>query len=102
MSGSSSASSISIFFPAYNDEATIGSLVGDALAVLRTLTNDYEVIVVDDGSSDGTPALLREIARTEPRVAVIHHAVNQGYGGALRSGFSAARKELIFYTDGDG
>jgi len=102
MSDPGAASSISIFFPAYNDEATIGSLINVALAVLPTLTNDYEVIVIDDGSSDATPAVLREIARTEPRVKVIHHAVNQGYGGALRSGFNAAGKELIFYTDGDG
>ena len=96
------AASISVFFPAYNDEATIASLVGDALAVLPSLADDFEVIVVDDGSTDGTAAVLDELARTDPRVRVVRHESNRGYGGALRTGFASATKELVFYTDGDG
>jgi glycosyltransferase involved in cell wall biosynthesis len=96
------AEGISVFFPAYNDEATITGLVGDALAVLPSLASDFEVIVVDDGSTDRTPLLLDELARTDPRVRVIHHEANRGYGGALRTGFASATKELVFYTDGDG
>ncbi|HEV7892114.1 MAG TPA: glycosyltransferase family 2 protein [Pyrinomonadaceae bacterium] len=94
--------SISVFFPAYNDEATIAGLVGDALSVLPSLTDDFEVIVVDDGSTDGTAAVLDELARADGRVRVVHHESNRGYGGALRTGFACATKELVFYTDGDG
>jgi glycosyltransferase involved in cell wall biosynthesis len=96
------AEGISVFLPAYNDEATIAGLVGDALAVLPSLASDFEVIVVDDGSTDRTAALLDELARTDSRVRVIHHEANRGYGGALRTGFASATKELVFYTDGDG
>src|SRR6185503_15047555 len=93
---------ISVFFPAYNDEATIGTLVREALNVLPTLTDDFEVIVVDDGSTDGTRAQLDALAESEREVRVIHHSRNEGYGAALRSGFASAQKDLIFYTDGDG
>jgi glycosyltransferase involved in cell wall biosynthesis len=94
--------SISAFFPAYNDGGTIASMVISALITLRELTDDYEVIVVNDGSSDYTAQVLAELARSYPdEVRIVDHGVNRGYGGALRSGFSAATKELIFYTDGD-
>jgi glycosyltransferase involved in cell wall biosynthesis len=96
------AESISVFFPAYNDEATIAGLVGDALAVLPGLTDDFEVIVVDDGSTDRTAEVLEGLTGGDPRVRVLRHASNRGYGGALRTGFANATKELIFYTDGDG
>ncbi len=102
MSNPPDIKSISVFFPAFNDEGSIASLVMNAHAVLSTLTDDYEVIVVNDGSTDATPAILDELARVLPNVKVVHHEHNQGYGGALRSGFSNARKDLIFYTDGDG
>jgi glycosyltransferase involved in cell wall biosynthesis len=95
-------SGLSVFFPAYNDCGTIASLVIRAVQVASTLTTDYEVIVIDDGSRDATPLILDELAAQYPdHVRVIHHPVNRGYGGALRSGFQAARKELVFYTDGD-
>jgi glycosyltransferase involved in cell wall biosynthesis len=92
---------LSIFFPAYNDSGTIASLVITARQTAQKLTPDYEVIVVNDGSADATADIANELARTYPEVRVIHHDRNRGYGGALRSGFTGARKELIFYTDGD-
>lgn len=93
---------ISVFFPAYNDENTIEHLVIEALEILDDLTDDYEVIIVNDGSSDSTAEILNNLAKKIPEVKVIHHEQNQGYGGALRSGFKSAGKSLIFYTDGDG
>ena len=93
--------SLSIFFPAYNDAGTIASLVLVAHMTARTLTDDHEVIVIDDGSPDHTGALLDEMAGHFPWLKVVHHGKNRGYGGALRSGFETAAKELVFYTDGD-
>jgi glycosyltransferase involved in cell wall biosynthesis len=93
--------SLSIFFPAYNDVGTIASLALLAHMTARQLTDDYEVIVVNDGSPDHTAELLDEMARSFGWLKVVHHAANRGYGGALRSGFQAASKELVFYTDGD-
>ena len=93
---------LSIFFPAYNDAGTIASLVISSVKIAATLTDDYEVIVIDDGSQDDTPKILDELARIYPdRVRIVHHETNRGYGGALRSGFAAARKDFVFYTDGD-
>ena len=92
---------LSIFFPAYNDSGTIASLVITALRTARTLTPDHEVIVINDGSADNTAEILDELARTYPEVRVVHHEKNRGYGGALRTGFETATRELIFYTDGD-
>ncbi len=94
--------SISVFFPAFNDEGTIAAMVTHTLALLPALTDDYEVIVVNDGSQDATTTVLNELARTLPHVRVVHHQRNRGYGAALRTGFDHASKELIFYTDGDG
>jgi glycosyltransferase involved in cell wall biosynthesis len=92
---------LSVFFPAYNDSGTIASMVIRAVQAASALTPDYEVIVVNDGSGDATPQILDELARTYPRVRVVHHPTNRGYGGALQTGFRTATKELIFYTDGD-
>src|SRR5262249_58612197 len=93
---------VSVFFPAFNDEGSIAKLIHEALEVAPRITNDYEVIVVNDGSSDGTAAVLNDLASRESRLRVIHHPLNRGYGGALRSGVESAAKELIFYTHGDG
>jgi glycosyltransferase involved in cell wall biosynthesis len=92
---------LSIFFPAYNDAGTIASLALLAHMAARELTPDHEVIVVDDGSPDHTGELLDEMARHFPWLRVVHHDKNRGYGGALRTGFLTASKELVFYTDGD-
>jgi glycosyltransferase involved in cell wall biosynthesis len=93
--------SISAVLPAYNEEALIGQTASAMAEVLSELADDYEVIVVNDGSSDATPAIIDELARTYPHVRAVHHPRNRGYGGALQTGFRSATKDLIFYTDGD-
>jgi len=93
---------LSVFFPAYNDSGTIASLVISAVKAAAALTPDYEVLVINDGSQDDTRQILDELARVYPaHVRIVHHATNRGYGGALRSGFEHASKDLVFYTDGD-
>ncbi len=92
---------LSVFFPAYNDSGTIASLVITALRTARKLTPDFEVIVVNDGSADNTAEILEELARNYKEVRVVHHERNRGYGGALRTGFATATRDLVFYTDGD-
>jgi glycosyltransferase involved in cell wall biosynthesis len=95
--------SISLFFPAYNDEHSIGTLVRHSFALLEPSGRDFEVIVVNDGSQDGTGRVLAALqAELGERLRIVTHPVNRGYGGALRSGFEAACKDLVFYTDGDG
>jgi glycosyltransferase involved in cell wall biosynthesis len=96
-----SLKSLSIFFPAYNDAATIPSMVISAFLTVQRITNDFEIIVVNDGSKDHTAELLNELQRLYPQVRVITHPQNRGYGAALRTGFSSASKEWVFYTDGD-
>jgi glycosyltransferase involved in cell wall biosynthesis len=93
---------LSVFFPAYNDGGTIASLVITSIKVAATLTDDFEVIVINDCSEDDTAKILDELARIYPdRVRIVHHETNRGYGGALRSGFATATKDFVFYTDGD-
>jgi glycosyltransferase involved in cell wall biosynthesis len=92
---------LTVFFPAYNDSGTIASMVIAAVRAAARLTPDFEVLVINDGSRDGTAEIADELARIYPQVRVVHHETNRGYGGALRSGFSNATRELIFYTDGD-
>jgi glycosyltransferase involved in cell wall biosynthesis len=101
--GSASAASLSVFFPAYNDAPSLPTLVEKTFAVLASCCSDYEVIVVNDGSWDTTAQVLEALVLTHgPRLRVVTHPRNLGYGQALRSGFAAATKELVFYTDGDG
>ncbi len=92
---------ISLVFPAYNEEGNIGKAVGEAIEILPTLTDDWEVIVVNDGSRDKTAEILKEYARIDSRVLSIHHPSNRGYGAALKSGITSARKDLIFFCDSD-
>ena len=93
---------LSVFFPCYNEQDNIRRVVGEAMAFLPAVSDDFEVIVVDDGSRDQTGVIIDELADGDSRIRAVHHPANRGYGGALRSGFGAATKELIFYTDGDG
>lgn len=97
-----SVASVTAFFPCYNDERTIARLVNDVYSALVKQVDDVEVVVVNDGSTDGSAALLDKLAARHRWLRVVHHPQNRGYGQALRSGFAAATKEWIFYTDGDG
>ena len=93
---------LSYFFPAHNEEANIEGLVAEALETLPLLADRFEIIAVNDGSRDGTGRLADELAARHPDlVRVVHHPTNLGYGAALRSGFTAARYDLIAFTDGD-
>ena len=95
--------SLTVFFPAYNDAPTIPGLVARAFQVLESRAQDYEVIVINDGSQDDTGKVLQALAaQYGPHLKIVTHEVNLGYGQALRSGFAAATKDLVFYTDGDG
>ncbi len=94
--------SLSIFFPAYNDEGTVATMVMKSFIVVQELgIKDYEIIVVDDGSPDNCSQIVRQMMQFIPSLRLVKHEQNKGYGCALRSGFSSATKELIFYTDGD-
>jgi glycosyltransferase involved in cell wall biosynthesis len=93
---------LSYFFPAHNEEANLEGLVEEALATLPLIADTFEIIAVDDGSTDGTLAIAERLAAANPDVVrVVHHRVNRGYGGALRSGFEASRYDLLCFTDGD-
>ena len=94
--------SLSVFFPAYNDAPSLPKLLAKTFDTLQLNVADYEVIVVNDGSYDNTAAVLDQLrALYGPRLRVVTHPQNRGYGGALRSGFEAAAKDFVFYTDGD-
>jgi len=92
---------ITAFFPVYNDEGTVELMVSRLRKVLSELTNDYEIIIVDDCSPDKSGQIADRLAKKYRNIKVIHHKKNMGYGGALKSGFNAATKDLVFYTDGD-
>jgi dolichol-phosphate mannosyltransferase len=92
---------LSLVIPAYNEEAVIAQSIAEADASLARLGYEYEILVVDDGSSDQTATLVEEAARSRPRVRLLRHGENGGYGAALRTGFTAARFEYIAFTDAD-
>ena len=93
---------LSYFFPAHNEEGNVEALVADALVALPAMAEQFEIIVVDDGSTDRTGDLAHGLAESHPGVVrAVHHPTNLGYGAALRSGFQAARFEWVGFTDGD-
>ena len=92
---------LSYFFPAHNEAENIEALVAEALVELPKLADEFEIIAVDDGSKDATLEIANRLAAADPRVRVVHHEVNQGYGAAVRSGLRAARYDLVTFTDGD-
>lgn len=94
--------SLSVFFPAHNEAENIGPLVEKTVSVLEPFVADFEVIVVDDGSTDGTHEVADELAERFPAVRVVHHPKNRGYGGAVKTGIVSATKDWIFFSDGDG
>ena len=102
MSGTNpTVASVSAFFPCYNDEFSIAGMVTDVRSALVDAVDDFEIIVIDDGSTDGSLGVLRALAVDVPELRIVVHDANRGYGGALQSGFAAATKQWIFYTDGD-
>ncbi|MHB8628674.1 MAG: glycosyltransferase family 2 protein [Aggregatilineales bacterium] len=93
--------SITLFYPMYNEIGHIASMTTRALDALESLNVDFEILIIDDGSIDGSEKVADEFARNAPRIRVIHHDGNKGYGQALRTGFASASKEIVAYTDCD-
>ncbi len=94
--------SISVFFPCHNEAENVTQVIGNALEHLPTVAEEYEIIIVDDGSTDDTAARAETIAEHDSRVRVVSHPTNMGYGRALRTGFESANGDLVFCADGDG
>jgi len=94
--------SFSVFFPCYNEEENVEKTTRAALTAFERITDDFEVIIVNDGSKDRTAEIADRLAAQDPRVRAVHNYPNLGYGGALQRGIRESRKEWIFYTDGDG
>jgi glycosyltransferase involved in cell wall biosynthesis len=97
-----SLTSLSLFFPCHNEAGNVGPMIEQAVSTAESYGVDYEVIVVDDGSRDETAKIAESYSARNPRVRLVRHPKNLGYGAALRSGFAAATKDLVFLTDGDG
>lgn len=94
--------SLTVFFPCYNEDANVRRTTEAALGACRKFADDFEVIIINDGSSDRTGELADALAAEHPEVRVVHNRPNLGYGGALQRGFREATKDWVFYTDGDG
>lgn len=95
-------SSLSVFFPCLNDAWVLPELIWKTYSVLPKISDDYEVIIVNDGSTDNTCEIVKKLQKKYSHLKIINHARNGGYGRALQTGFAAARKDWVFYTDGDG
>jgi glycosyltransferase involved in cell wall biosynthesis len=94
--------SLTVFFPCHNEQGNVERVTRQAVEIGRRITDDLEVLIVDDGSRDRTAEIAAALAEEISEVRVVSHEVNRGYGAALRSGYRAATKDWIFYTDGDG
>ena len=92
---------VTLFFPVYQDEGTVRTVAEKALRVLSEIADEYEVLIVDDGSPDRSGEIADQLAAEHERVRVIHHGENRGYGAAIKTGLAAARYEWICQTDGD-
>lgn len=98
---SGNLASISVAMPAYNEEENIAGMIEDVVTVMEPRFDDYEIIVVDDGSRDRTAEVVREMITRYPQVRLVQHPVNQGYGAAVYTGLTSATKDLVFFTDSD-
>jgi glycosyltransferase involved in cell wall biosynthesis len=96
-----SPKSLSIFFPCYNEEENVEKSIEAARNAAKLVTDDFEIIIINDGSRDKTGEFADQLATADSRVRVIHHPQNRGYGAALASGYHGATKDSVFYTDGD-
>lgn len=101
MENATKLSSLSVFYPCYNEEQNIPIFLEKSLTFLPTITKDFEIIIVDDGSSDNTYQITKNFSQKNKQIKIIRHQKNQGYGAALKSGFKAAKKDWTFFTDGD-
>lgn len=93
---------LSVFFPAYNEEGNIKKTVLRSIQVLKEVAEEWEVLIINDGSKDKTLQIAEKIAKTDNRIKVINHPENKGYGAALRSGFYNAKYSWVAFTDADG
>src|SRR3989338_8654335 len=93
--------SLSIFFPCFNEASNVGTMIDQAVQVGTEYGIDYEVVVVDDGSSDNSAGIVEDRVQKNPRVRLVRHSENRGYGAALRTGLKNVNKDLVFLTDGD-
>lgn len=93
--------SLTVFLPAYNEKENLAAAVRDIAEILKKTITDYEIIIVEDGSTDGTAQLADELAAAIPRVRAAHQPQNRGYGPAVLRGLAEASKEYVFYTDAD-
>ena len=98
---SNTPKSISLILPAWNECEVIVRAIEEADSALRLITHEYEIVVVDDGSLDGTADLVKQVAKCNASVRLVEHGINEGYGAALRNGFSAAKMDLVVFTDAD-
>lgn len=94
--------SLSIFMPAYNEEGNIAATLMDATKAAKTVSNDYEIIVVNDGSRDKTAEIVTGLSHLDPHIRLVNHSQNRGYGAAVKTGLKSCRKDWIFFTDSDG
>jgi glycosyltransferase involved in cell wall biosynthesis len=94
--------SLSVFFPCFNEEDNLPSLLSEALTVLPTIAKKFEIIIVDDGSTDHTTSVIRKYSRDHKEVRIISHKRNLGYGAALQTGIRESKYDWVFWSDADG